>query len=234
MKSNSLHILVLGQSNVASHGESRGSSPFGRVFHAGKFFPLTDPIKGSSGNEGSVWSRFGPKCQAAGLAADLIISAKAVGATSMADWSKAGTCFASLQAALPAIQACPVPPTHVVFHQGERDNFLATRESNYIACFDQLYALVHQALPLIPWIFCRATFRAGIISETIRQAQARIIAKYPNIYPGPDTDLLDDDFRMDGTHFNQKGLDSFAEMLLQTFAALQAKTFQLEGLTQID
>jgi len=220
MLKNPIHILVLGQSNVASHGEPPGECSFGRVFHAGRFLPLRDPVLGGTGEGGSVWTRFAVKLQDAELVDDLIISLRAVGGTAMQDWSTSGKCFSALRADLPEMQTCPVAPTHVVFHQGERDNFLETAEADYVAQFDPLYDLVRQAFPQISWIFCQATYRMGVISHTIRQAQARIIAKYPDIHAGPDTDAWGDEFRIDGTHFNQKGLDAFAESLLRSFVTL--------------
>jgi len=214
-----MHFLVLGQSNVANHGEGRETSEFGRVFHNGSYKRLADPVAGGTGEGGSVWTRFAGRAENAGICDDLTISLCAAGGTSMADWSVGGKCLRELEVSLPTTVTSEVPVSHVIFHQGERDNLLATEKSDYIEQFAGLYESVRRTLPESTWILCRATFRMGVTSDVVRSAQEEIIVNYPNIVAGPDTDQFGEEYRLDGTHFNNKGLDAFAAELVKTFAA---------------
>lgn len=212
-----IHILVLGQSNVANHGQPRATSDFGGVFHAGACLPLSDPIPGGSGEGGSVWTRFAPLMRDSNLAPDLRITLRAQGGTAIADWSKSGKHFEELLRDLPAIRSCPVPVTHVLYHQGERDTMLGTDEVGYVSRFLELHDAVSGALPQAEWIVCRASYRMGVTSETVRRAQDAIVARLSKCRAGFDTDQLGSEYRYDDTHFNEKGLQAFARGLLDCF-----------------
>ena len=181
--------------------------------------PLSDPIPGGTGSGGSVWTRFAPGLQKAGLASDLVITLRAMGGTSIADWSMHGKCFEALVGDLPTIQNCRTPVTHVVFHQGERDTYLGTDAQTYVRHFEDLYQIVSDALPQVPWIVCKASYRMGVTSTAVRQAQEKIISRFSRCRLGPDTDRLGADFRFDNTHFNDSGLQTFANELLTVFAS---------------
>ena len=157
--------------------------------------------------------------QDAGLARELVITLRAAGGTSVLDWSEQGKCFKALIGELATIQSCPIPVTHVLYHQGERDTLLKTDTRSYVQHFTDLYEAVSKAFPQAPWTVCRASYRMGVISEAVRQAQKEIVMRLPNCRPGPDTDRLGADYRYDDTHFNEQGLQAFAKELLGFFAA---------------
>jgi hypothetical protein len=213
-----IHILVLGQSNVSSHGRPRAMSDFGRVFHAGKFLPLRDPVPGGSGDGGSVWTRLAPLMRDAKVTSDLVVTVRAQGGTSVADWSENGKCFRALMSDIPQIQGCGVPVTHVVYHQGERDNFLRTDADSYVQRFMLLHRAIADQFPQAEWIVCRASYRMGKTSDAVRQAQSTIIDGLPNCRAGCDTDQFGRDYRYDDTHFNEAGLSAFAAGLLKSFS----------------
>jgi len=215
-----LHVLVLGQSNVANHGKPRLKSSFGRSFHHNEMRPLADPIPGGSGAGGSVWTRFASMVSDTKLAPDLVISLRAIRGTSVKDWSSSGKCYENLVRELPALKTCQVPVTHIVFHQGERDGILGTDVDTYVGAFKRLHAAVSEVFPAAQWIICRTSYRRGRTNETIRNAQEQIIASCANCWRGPDTDQLGADYRHDGTHLNYQGLKAFATALVSTFAEL--------------
>lgn len=219
-----VHILVLGQSNVANHGTPAGASGFGRVFYNERMTALRDPIPGGSGQGGSVWTRFAPLLRDGKLASDLVITLRAQGGTSVADWSEKGKCYEALVRDIAAIRGCPVPVSHVLYHQGERDTLLRTDTATYVESFMQLYRTVTDAFPAAQWIVCRASYRMGVTSEAVRRAQEEIIERIPGGLRGPDTDRFGAEYRHDNTHFNENGLAAFANDLLACFS--ESKEFR--------
>lgn len=213
-----MHILVLGQSNVASHGMPPSQSDWGQVYHQGAFSPLSDPIIGGTGKGGSVWTRFAPLLHQTGMVDDLVLSVCADGGTSVSDWSQGGKCFQKLvDEDLPSIKKCPQAVTHIVYHQGERDTLLETKTDEYIALFRPLHAVLEENFPGLPIIVCKVSHRMGVTSEEVRSAQAEIQSKMTNCIPGPDTDSLGSNFRYDDTHLNENGLEAFAGLMLESF-----------------
>jgi hypothetical protein len=60
-KHDTVVLLVLGQSNAANAGSEKYTSPCAQTqnFYNGQLVPLSDPLLGSNGDGGSVWSRLG-------------------------------------------------------------------------------------------------------------------------------------------------------------------------------
>ncbi|MCB1356944.1 MAG: hypothetical protein KDK53_10760 [Maritimibacter sp.] len=212
-----MHILALGQSNVASHGRPKAASAVGRLHWNGDFLPLNDPLQGGTGRDGSVWTRVAPRLAEAGLSQDPVFTVLAQGGTAVADWAPGGKCFAILEAALPTLLRCLVPVSHVVFHQGERDTLLGTDRAAYRDSFAALKARVDADLP-VPWILCRASYRFGVTSAEVRAAQVALAQDDPMVVSGPDTDQFGSDCRHDDTHFNALGLDRFAAALVASLS----------------
>ena len=213
-----VHVLVLGQSNVASHGEHPADSECGHLFHEGRLMPLSDPLTGGSGEGGSVWTRVAPKLRSGGVCDDVVISMFAEGGSSIADWSPGQPCLRKLRQALPHFESSATAITHIVFHQGERDNLLGTGAAEYRQSFMSMYQRVSKFFPEARWILCIASWSDGVTSDAVREAQLSALEREPTIFRGPDTDLLGDDCRYDGTHFNELGLERFATMLTETIA----------------
>ncbi|MCH9806516.1 MAG: hypothetical protein K0U74_02175 [Alphaproteobacteria bacterium] len=214
-----VHVLVLGQSNVANHGKPKGSSDFGRAYHDGSFHPLVDPLPGGTGKEGTVWTRVAPLLRDRLQLSDFVVSLLAQGGTSVGDWSTGGKCFEAMRAAIPKIAECPVPVTHVLYHQGERDTLLETDTASYVAQFSKLHEEVQKTFQ-VPWIVCRVSYRMGVTSADVIAAQDEIIRSTPGCIAGPNTDQFGSDYRYDDTHFNEKGVNAFAAELAETIAAV--------------
>jgi hypothetical protein len=211
-----LHLLVLGQSNVANHGEGKSASHHGWV-DGGNNTQLTmaDPIYGGTGQKGSIWPRVAEILyQKHGCTLGLTLHA--VGGASVADWAPHGRLHPHLLDTLPQLRG---RVTHIVWHQGERDALLGTSPLDYAARLTALHSAVACILP-VPWIICRASYRADQTSANVLAAQSDVANTIPGCIAGPDTDTLGPEFRQDGTHFNAKGLDHFAAMMAQTIGAL--------------
>lgn len=207
------HYLILGQSNIASHGRGAVAADAGRVWFERASVPLSDPVPGGTGKDASIWPRVANRMIPQLALEDLVVSMRAVGGSSIAEWSEGGKHFLALSEAIDEIKACSLAVTHVIFHQGERDTLDQTTSDTYIARFMSLFDLVSFAWGPIPWVVCRASHRMGVTSAQVIGAQNQLIVRLDNCHAGPNTDLLGEDFRYDNTHFNARGLDAFADQM---------------------
>lgn len=206
-----MHILALGQSNVANHCGTARSSDFGEVVFAGEQYPMTDPVRGGTGADGSVWPRVADRLATHAWPGSLRLTLAAVGATSVAEWVPGGACFDALTERFAAGDGAGV--THVVWQQGEKDTLLETSEEEYVELFLRLHAGVTDAVGVVPWVVCRSSYRMGVTNPAVIDAQTRLAATLPLGVAGPYLDPLGPDHRRDDTHFNDAGLEEFASLL---------------------
>ncbi len=206
-----MHILAIGQSNIANHCGTPAASDFGEALVAGELCRLQDPIAGGSGTAGSVWPRVADKLEGEPWPGSLRLTLTAVGGTSIAEWAPGGPCFEKLTGRLAAGDGMGV--THVVFQQGEKDTLLETSGEDYTARFLRLYDAVTAEVGVVPWIICRSSYRFGVTNPDVTDAQAKLAATLPLAVEGPYLDELGPEFRTDDTHFNDAGLEQFATRL---------------------
>jgi len=221
-----LHLLVLGQSNVANHGKRLSHCDWGHYLHQGEKKRLSDPIPGGSGKGGSVWTRLSPLLKQSGLTDEFIVSVLARGGTSVGDWSSGGKCFMPFEKDhLPALKGGPTPVTHIIYHQGERDTLLETGRKEYVDAFRPLHKLLRKNFPEAPIFICTASYRFGVCSEAVRDAQKEISETFDGCVFAVDTDELGEAYRYDNTHFNDLGLNTFADALFKALVpAIKVKT----------
>lgn len=210
-----LHVLAIGQSNLANHGAEAHQSAHGRCFDTGfDVRPLSDPIPGGTGKSGSIWPLVADRLRREAPEMEFGLTLRAQGGTSVEDWSPGGACHEILMETLLGRGTSVPLPTHVVWHQGERDTMLGTSSDEYRARFLLLHRAV-QAFLSVPWIICRASYRKGVTSDVVISAQERLIAEMPDAVAGPNTDLLGSTFRHDDTHLNHQGQAAFARNLAE-------------------
>ncbi|MCC0022604.1 MAG: hypothetical protein H6874_00100 [Hyphomicrobiaceae bacterium] len=223
-----MHVLVFGQSNVANRVRPTRACKWAKVHFDGHVSELSDPIPGASGRKGSVWSRVAHLVKRSGQFQSFCITNVAKGSTSVADWLPEGELFAALCDQAAHAEAINRPVTCVFFHQGERDNFLGTTAADYFETFKRIHSGLILRLGSLPIIVCQASHRAGITSEAVRNAQNQIQGQL-DVVPGPDTDLLGDEFRYDGTHLNALGADRFAQSIFETLLTCSPETTPAES-----
>lgn len=146
----------------------------------------------------------------------IFLTVAALDGTSIADWAPHGAAYAHLTRVRHAIQPYleHTPFTDVIFHQGERDNLLGTTSDAYTADLRALITEINGFAKSIPIYVCQASWRSGVVSRQITDAQLNECSRHGNVRMGPNTDALGMQYRYDGTHFNDKGLLAFAEMLV--------------------
>ncbi len=199
-------IMALGQSNAANHGEltTTRTAPV-TLFTEGQCIKATDPLPGSTGRGGSIWSR---------LPGPLVISVMGIDATSIADWTDARSPLRQrLTSHIASMKTVGLLPTVILWQQGEADAKLGTTRAAYSAGLDKLANILTQAGTDAPIIMalstvCRSNpipdIRAAIITQAERDTRFKI---------GPDTDTLNDAaLRVDGCHFSAAGLEQAARL----------------------
>jgi len=206
--------LAFGQSNAANSVQGRHHPGSGVLnFFAGRCFAGDDPIPGASGTGGSVWNRLGDLLMGSGRFDSVVLASIAVDASAIAQWSRGGELQPRLLASLEELRAHGLEPTHLLWHQGERDMQLGTDAPTYASHFSRLLASIRQAGFSAPVYVARASYCRGRRSEQVRTAQRDVVDVAAGVLAGPDTDaLVGPDLRHDDCHFSAAGADRHAAL----------------------
>jgi hypothetical protein len=218
--------LVFGQSNAANFGQTRyKSGPGVYNFYNGYLYYARDPLRGANGEGGSVWTRLGDRLIAEKVFDTVIFVPVAVGGTEIARWAPDGDLHKQILQAIDAVKRRGYKITHLLWHQGESDAVLFTSKADYQQRFLAMLASIRAHGVDAPVLVAVAT-RCGQypVSQEIQQAQQGLVNPAAGIFAGPDTDLLDGQYRYDGCHFSTDGLTAHAEMWLQQIKAQMAYT----------
>ncbi len=217
-------ILTFGQSNAANSGTQRYAARRGvyafNIFDM-NYYRAIDPLPGATNDGGSVWGRLGDKLIEAGLFRSVLFVPIAVGGSFIKDWTpRDGYCYRRLQLALTRLKRAGIRPDMLCWHHGEADaNHALTSAEDYQARFRRLLAKIRRASVEAPVYVAVASHCADDLHpyqnhEQIRRAQRQLVSP-PDVLPGPDTDRFTGDFRHDGCHFSEKGLDAVAQAWLE-------------------
>lgn len=212
---NPMVILALGQSNAANHGElSNAPQTPVTLIADGKCIMAADPLPGSTGNGGSIWSRLPHNLLAPGLQRPLVLSVMGVDATSIADWTSDKSLMQKrLTAHIKSMNAFSLSPHVVLWQQGEADARLGISGEAYGASLGKLANILTDAGSDAPILLALSTVCRSLPSGDIRTAITSMAAQNSRFKVGPDTDTLNDArSRFDGCHFSAMGLDHAARL----------------------
>lgn len=211
-------ILVIGQSNAANRGQGR-YTPDGLVYNFNIFdancYRAMDPMLGATGNEGSPWGRLGDKLVSEGIFEKVLFVPIAVGGTSVTDWAPGGSIHQRLIYTLQRLAIANLMPTHILWHQGESDAAGRTTAVDYKMKFMEIVKTIRDATMNAP-IYIAVATHCGTTPERlcrdIRQAQRELIDVPKGILPGPDTDTIGTEHRVDDCHMSSSGLQKHSEL----------------------
>ncbi|WP_231584019.1 sialate O-acetylesterase [Desulfovibrio sp. TomC] len=217
--------LVFGQSN-ASNTVDPGYDSRQPVyaFFGGSCQKAHDALPGATGAKGSSWPRLGDRVVSSGLYDTVIFADIARGGSSILNWGPGGTLNPLLLNTLDDLIAQGLPPTHILFHQGEADCALGLDAPDYRAMLEAVVSQIRQRVgEENDIIVARASlYLDPVCSEhsdpacyrscpTLTAAQTEVANPARRIFSGPNTDLLVPWFdRNDGYHFTAKAADRFA------------------------
>jgi hypothetical protein len=208
-------ILAMGQSNAGNYGETRYRpvQPIVNFNWAdGKCYRAEDPLLGSTGDRGSVWTRLGDALVESGRFRQVVIVPIGVGGSSVRDWAGPhGPAQRAVQAQ-EALARIGLHVTHVLWHQGEADYEM--HKEVYSRLFERMTEYIRSHGINAPVFVATATVCNNTGADQIREAQRELPYKLANVYAGPDTDALDSiyDRRDNLCHFSDRGLALHARM----------------------
>lgn len=219
-------VLALGQSNAGNHGEIDQEPSRVRVFHASRCLEATDPLPGSTGQGGSIWSLL-PAALSTSMARGrpTLISAIGLDASPISAWVNWRSPIRHhLTRHVTSMIEAGLNPDAVLWQQGEADARIGTQPADYAASLLKLSDILRQAgyegrLFLAHSTICRSSPDAGL-----RAAVDDLVARYPRHFAqGADTDALaGPTWRHDGCHLSAAGRRQAAQLWAQRLAAVAA------------
>lgn len=225
-------IFTFGQSNSANYGQTKYVCQE-EVYnwHKGNIFKAKDPLIGASGDKGSVWTRLADKMINQGVSKKILLVPLGIGKTRISQWSKDGEYFKLITETLNDLKARKIDIDYILWHQGESDNLLNTSSESYISDFEYIRMVFRNNDIKAPIFIAIATYHPNENSiknkqfgcdTIIQNAQKSLIDKFPDIFLGANTDILDKSYyRHDGVHFSVIGLEKHAELWLESIKAQQ-------------
>jgi hypothetical protein len=232
-----LKLFVWGQSLAANCGHGRYAARNADktcVYAGGNFYPCSDPIVGSDGPGGSVWSPFADSMLGRPInnttVNQVVIGCCAQRSTSITDWAPGGSEAPKLLRRLSDYIANVGQPTHLAYSQGEQDVGILSTEQwvdrwqamlasvRNLGCVSKIWTSIETicnvrtaADPFDEDVIRRlpdSYVQIEIGRQNIRAAQRMAGALGPDTRPGPNLDLIDWHLRAcgDGCHFGERGL----------------------------
>lgn len=107
----------------------------------------------------------------------------------------------------------------ILWHQGESDKGMSG--SAYVSNLQKLIEVSRQdaGVSTLPWVIARASWFNGGEDSNISGAQNQVIAQVPYCFAGPNTDVYNNSYRQDGTHFQTSFYPQLAELWNQSLSA---------------
>lgn len=207
--------LVLGQSNAASQGATAaGNIPDVFQYWKGKVYEAEDPLLGTTGQGGSIWMRLGERLLETHKS--VMWMPVAIGQTGIADWLPSGGRYHRYLAdALESIQNMQYPVDAVFWLQGETDAKERVSEDAYHESLLELIESIRGSLPDVPIYLAKATrCRTRPAYTPVRNAVDRAVRELPLVEAGIDLDKLGLEYRFDGCHLTDEGLEEAAKRWL--------------------
>ncbi|MFM1987581.1 MAG: hypothetical protein RJA99_538 [Pseudomonadota bacterium] len=219
-------LLVLGQSNAASHaaplGPQASDGPVVTVFAEGRCVRSADPLPGTTGAGASLWTAVEAEWRAAGRNGPVVWAPLAVGATGIARWTTAGDPVnARLLAHLEALRRSGLHVERVLWQQGESDSRDGTDADDWLAALRTLRATldahgIDAPMHVARSTWCRTGGTGALARALDRHRDALAAAR---ILPGADTDTLQGPgLRRDGCHFTEAGRVEAARLWVRVLA----------------
>jgi hypothetical protein len=215
-RSNLMVAITFGQSNAAnSCGSLKESGPGVYSFYNNQCFKAKDPLPGSQGKSGSIWTRLGDSLVKQGYYDSVLFVPLAVGGTSITEWMPGSPLHVNLIKTIQQLRKAGFSVTHLFWVQGERDGLLQMDKDVYKNSFLQMLSSIRAEGVTAPIYVSLTSRRFNFVNLEIHKAQMELVDASMNILPGPNTDVLGKEFRDDGgIHFSDRGVNRIVEMYM--------------------
>lgn len=147
----------------------------------------------------------------------VIFATIGVSGSKILQWAPNGNLYDKLMDTIESLHNSGYTITHLLWHQGETDAKLDTAQEQYMRHFISMKNGIRAMgvdAPLYVSIVSR--YKNESADNKIRNAQQGSIRQFPDVFSGPDTDQLGDEYRYDGTHFSGKGMTRVAQLWLHS------------------
>lgn len=218
-------LLIMGQSNATNSGDSL-YKPVHSVINYdwmnGKCYRAEDPLLGTDGDGGTIWTRLGDELiEHAGFKQVVLVDVAASG-TSVRVWAGENGPAARAVKAAKALQRFGLKFTHVLWHQGESDWLM--HKLVYMRLFKEMANYIRANGIDAPIFVATSTLCKGRRAPQIREAQIELPMTMPNVFPGADADSVDRirDRQSDFCHFKASGLAQLATLWRKAIVHHQA------------
>ena len=229
-------FVIFGQSNAGNHGGALINSRLNvDSFYAPteKCYRAQDPLLGSTGGMGSLWTRLGDKLVGRSIYSKVLFIPLAEGGSQIDDWIPGGGSYSSLSLTLNSLKKIGIKPTAFMWQQGESEVGTKYHKGNYTLKFNQMVSSIREK-GFEQDIYVTISTVCGIYNnfshdnpfpvnakENLIRARRQVdfrneilslTKSIKGIYLGPDTDKINPAFRPDGCHLGGRyGQDAAAE-----------------------
>jgi hypothetical protein len=187
-------ILALGQSNAANAGAPGDmhvrDAPAIVNYFDGACYAAEDPLLGSDGT---------------------VIAPFTIIGTSIGEWTSRDYFQRRLDRVVADLAKSRLPPTIVVWFQGEADNQEHTTADAYTKAFETLYRGI-RARGVSASVYVSVTTLCQDLPDPALRAAQQKLTSIDGVRPGPDTDALGYGSRWDGCHFTSEGRAAAAHL----------------------
>ena len=224
-----LVLVIGGQSNAANNiSTAYEAGPDVSVWFNGRCYPAADPLLGTSGKDGSIWSVLGDQV-AQELDRPVLLVVVPVAGSQFSDWMdpRSGY-YESLWSRVSSARDAGYVPDMTLWHHGETDAAANRDMANVKKTAGELLDRLTTDMPDTPiYLFqatrCTGAYRENGVPEVIKVLREVADAR-PNVITGMNTDVLEREHRWDKCHFNSKGRDAIvAQVLPEVVARLRPK-----------
>ena len=224
-------IIVTGGQSNASNAISTplDADPASRAysFFDGRCYQLRDPLPGTTGTRGSVWSRLAPALSRA-TGRPVVFVNGAIGGSQYSDWLDPSSPYmGNLRDRVAAAANAIGPADIVLWHQGETDAWSRPTQAEIQPDIEKVTSTILSTFALKPTaklVLYRVSLCTGERRKTsdlpLLAAQTAVARGNPRIVEGPNTDLLGRRFRHDDCHMNDAGAKAMAEQTLALIAPM--------------
>lgn len=214
-----LVLIIGGQSNAANNIPTpHEAGPDVAVWFNGRCYPAADPLLGTSGVDGSIWSVLGDRL-ATQLSRPVLLIVVPVAGSQFGDWMdpRSGYYEAMMERVSSARDA-GYRPDMTLWHHGETDaaanRDMENLKSAATAVFDRMTAdMPETPIYLFQATRCTGVYRENGVPEVIDVMRA-VADAHPNVITGMNTDVLEREYRWDKCHFNSAGREAIIAEIL--------------------
>ena len=160
-----------------------------------------------------MWTRLGDQLIERDIYDKVVLIPFAWGGSEIASWRPGGGLHPELIKRIRNAISNGLSFTHLLWHQGENDAGQKTSKEAYQQAFRAMLDAIRAEGVMAPvYVSVASRCRASRPNPAVQNAQMELIDQSLGIYQGPNTDVLGLEFRFDGCHFTNEGLDEASKL----------------------